>query len=70
MGEKGGHYGLTKTMLIIQKSLNVEIQNGIYESTFFAPNIFLCQRSRKSFNRETINELLNAYPNFVMDFVR
>lgn len=48
MGEKGGHYGLTKTMLIIQKSLNVEIQNGIYESTFFAPNIFLCQRSRKS----------------------
>lgn len=56
MGEKGGHYGLTKTMLNIKKSLNVEIQNGIYESTFLAPNIFLCQRSKKSFNRETINE--------------
>lgn len=34
MGEKGGYYGLTKTMLNMQKSLNVEIQNGIYESTF------------------------------------
>lgn len=56
MGEKGGHYGLTKTMLNIKKSLNVEIQNGIYESTFLAPNIFLCQRSKKSFSRETINE--------------